>query len=112
GLFIAFIGLQEAGVILKDPGSAVKLYAHYLSPDLIVFFIALLTTAALHARKVRGSILWGIVAATVLTILLKLTLATSNAPLVTNSMLAKQFQFAHGMVAAPPSLAPTFLKMD
>ena len=51
GLFIAFIGLQEAGVIIKDPGSAVKLNAHFLSPDLIIFFVALLTTAALHARN-------------------------------------------------------------
>ena len=28
GLFIAFIGLQDAGVILKDPGTAVKLNPH------------------------------------------------------------------------------------
>ena len=112
GLFIAFIGLQEAGVILKDPGSAVKLNAHFLSPDLIVFFLALLFTAALHARKVRGSILWGIIAATALSIILKLTLAANGSPTVANSMLAKQFQFAHGVLATPPSLAPTFLKMD
>lgn len=112
GLFIAFIGLQEAGVILKDPGSAVKLNAHFLSPDLIVFFLALLFTAALHARKVRGSILWGIIAATSLSILLKLSLPTNSSATVANSMLAKQFQLAHGVLAAPPSLAPTFLKMD
>src|SRR6266446_1610265 len=64
GLFIAFIGLQNAGVILKDPGSAVKLNAHFASPDLMVFFAGLLLTAVLLARKVRGSILWGIMAAT------------------------------------------------
>src|SRR5689334_13999541 len=44
GLFIAFIGLQNAGLILKDPGTAVKLNAHFASPDLIVFFVGLLTT--------------------------------------------------------------------
>ncbi len=27
-------------------------------------------------------------------------------------MLARQFQFAHGIVAKPPSLAPTVFKMD
>src|SRR6266446_4611795 len=64
GLFIAFIGLQNAGVIVKDPGSAVKLNAHFASPDLMVFFAGLLLTAVLLARKVRGSILWGIMAAT------------------------------------------------
>jgi adenine/guanine/hypoxanthine permease len=112
GLFIAFIGLQGAGVILKDPGTAVKLNAHFSSPDLIIFFVALLITTALQARNVRGSILWGIVAATALAMVLKLGLAANTSPLVANSMLAKQFQFAHGIVARPPSLAPTFFKMD
>jgi len=112
GLFIAFIGLQNASVIIKDPGSAVKLNAHFASPDLIVFFAGLLTTAVLQARKIRGSILWGIITATVLSGVLKLSLAHSPAPLVTDSMLVKQFQFAHGIVASPPSLAPTFLQMD
>jgi xanthine/uracil/vitamin C permease (AzgA family) len=45
GLFIAFIGLQQAGVIVKDPGMAVRMNAHFASPDLIVFFVALLATA-------------------------------------------------------------------
>jgi AGZA family xanthine/uracil permease-like MFS transporter len=114
GLFIAFIGLQNAGVILKDPGSAVKLNAHFASPDLIVFFTGLLLTAVLHARRVRGSILWGIVAATVLAVVLKLVLphTLADAPLVAGSMLTKQFQLASGVVAAPPSLGPTFLQMD
>src|SRR5437588_9979189 len=31
GLFIAFIGLQQAGVIVKDPGTAVKLNTHFAS---------------------------------------------------------------------------------
>jgi len=54
GLFIAFIGLQQAGVIVKDPGTAVKLNSHFASPDLIVLFVGMLTTAVLHARRVRG----------------------------------------------------------
>jgi AGZA family xanthine/uracil permease-like MFS transporter len=112
GLFIAFIGLQNAGVIVKDPGSAVKLNAHFASPDLIVFFVGLFTTAVLHARKVRGSILWGIVAATALAVGLKLALSPTVSPLVADSMLAKQFHLASSIIAAPPSLAPTFLQMD
>jgi len=112
GLFIAFIGLQNAGVIVKDTGSAVKLNAHFTSPDLIVFFVGLLATAVLHARKIRGSILWGIVFATALAVVLKLSLSASGSPPVANSMLVKQFAFAKGVVAAPPSLAPTFLQMD
>lgn len=112
GLFIAFIGLQNAGVIVKDPGSAVKLNPHFSSPDLIVFFVSLLAIAVLQARKVRGAILWGIVLATVLAIALKFALANSTSTLVTGSMLAKQFTLAKSVVAAPPSLAPTFLQMD
>src|SRR6185436_2582338 len=105
GLFIAFIGLQNTGLILKDPGTAVKLNAHFASPDLVVFFVGLLTTAVLQARKVRGSILWGIVAATALAAVLKLILAQLPvaSSVVSDSMLMKRFEFAHGIVAAPQS---------
>jgi len=117
GLFIAFIGLQQAGVILKDPGTAVKLNTHFASPDSIVFFVGMLATAILHARRVRGSILWGIIVGTVLACLLKIALphlpaAFSAAPAVSESMLNTRFEFAKAVVARPPSLAPTFLKMD
>jgi AGZA family xanthine/uracil permease-like MFS transporter len=117
GLFIAFIGLQNASLILKDPGTAVKLNAHFTSPDLIVFFTGLLLTAVLHARKVRGSILWGILGATGLAAAWKIALAhapeaVAGSPAVAESMLVKRFEFAKSIVAAPPSLAPTFLKMD
>src|ERR1051325_90646 len=52
GLFIAFIGLQQAGVIVKDSGTAVKLNTHFASPDSLVFFVGMLATAILHARRV------------------------------------------------------------
>jgi AGZA family xanthine/uracil permease-like MFS transporter len=117
GLFIAFIGLQNAGLILKDPGTAVKLNAHFASPDLVVFFVGLLVVAVLQARRVRGAILWGIVAATVLAIGLKAIFAqlpegVATAPLVASSKLMTQFHFASALVASPPPLAPTFLKLD
>ena len=48
GLFIAFIGLQQAGVIVKDPGTAVRMNTHFASPDLIVLFVGVLTTAVLQ----------------------------------------------------------------
>ncbi|HEY5991996.1 MAG TPA: NCS2 family permease [Candidatus Udaeobacter sp.] len=117
GLFISFIGLQQAGVIVKDPGMAVKLNTHFASPDSIVFFVGMLTTAVLHARRVRGSILWGIIVATALTCLLKIVLpymptGVSAAGDVSESMLNKRFEFATALIAPPPSLGPTFLKMD
>jgi adenine/guanine/hypoxanthine permease len=114
GVFIAFIGLQNTRLILKDPGTAVRLNAHFASPDLVVFFFGLLLTAVLHARKVRGSILWGIAGATTLAVALKLALpsAVGSSADVANSMLTKQFALANGIVALPPSLAPTFCKLD
>ncbi|PYL43817.1 MAG: hypothetical protein DMF42_02895, partial [Verrucomicrobia bacterium] len=65
----------------------------------------------------RGSILWGIIVATVLACLLKLALPQMPAGLsavhnVSESMLNKRFEFAKGLIALPPSLGPTFLKMD
>jgi AGZA family xanthine/uracil permease-like MFS transporter len=117
GLFIAFIGLQNASLVLKDPGTGVKLNPHFASPDLVVFFVGLLLTAILYARKVRGAILWGIVGATSLAVILKLVVAHAPAAVpmaadVANSMLVKQFKFADHVVAMPPSLAPTFMQMD
>jgi adenine/guanine/hypoxanthine permease len=117
GLFIAFIGLQNAGVIVKDPGTAVKLNAHFASPDLIVFFTGLLVAAALHARRVRGSILWGIGAGTVLAVALKWVLprlgeSISGAKLVQESMLLTRFEIASSVVSRPPSLSPTLFKLD
>lgn len=117
GLFIAFIGLQQAGVIIKDPGTAVKLNTHFASPDCVVFFVGMLVTASLHARRVRGSILWGIIVATGLACLLKIALlhvptTVSAARDMSESMLNTRFEFAKALVALPPSLGPTFLKMD
>jgi AGZA family xanthine/uracil permease-like MFS transporter len=116
GLFIAFIGLQNAGLILKDPGTGVRLNGHLASPDIIIFFFALLVTAVLHARKVRGSILWGISAATLLATVLKLGLphvgGIGGSSQVIESVLMKRFEIAKSIVAAPPSLAPTFLRLD
>jgi adenine/guanine/hypoxanthine permease len=117
GLFIAFIGLQHANLILEKPGVMVTLNPHFLSPDLLVFFVGLWLTAVLHARRVRGSILWGIVGATLVAMLLKLALpnlpeSISRSRLVLESALNTRFTLARTLVALPPSLAPTFLKFD
>jgi AGZA family xanthine/uracil permease-like MFS transporter len=117
GLFIAFIGLQNAGLIVKDPGTAVRLNAHFASPDLVVFFVGLLVSAGLHARRVRGSILWGILAAGVLAVALKWLLpllapGVAAEPIVADSALMQRFEIAEEVLASPPSLAPTLLQMD
>ncbi len=70
GLFIAFIGLRNGGLVVGKPGTLVGLTSEIVAPDRAVFFLGLLVTAVLHARRVRGSILWGILSATLLAILL------------------------------------------
>jgi AGZA family xanthine/uracil permease-like MFS transporter len=45
-------------------------------------------------------------------ILPRLPTAIAASPVVANSALSQRFAFAKGLVAAPPALSPTFLKMD
>jgi AGZA family xanthine/uracil permease-like MFS transporter len=117
GLFIAFIGLQNAGVIVKDPGTAVRLTSNVASPDLLVFFVGLFVGGGLHARRVRGAFLWGILAAGVLAVTLKALLPVVavdvwQSPLFVESGLNQHFAIADHVIAMPPSIEPTLLKMD
>lgn len=68
GLLIAFIGLQNAGIIVKDPGTAVRFNDNFLQPNVLIFFAGLFLTAILHVRRVRGAILWGILFTTILSL--------------------------------------------
>ncbi|NUQ65455.1 MAG: NCS2 family permease [Pirellulales bacterium] len=116
GLFIALIGLRNANLVLVD-NNGLRLNTAFASPDLIVFFVGLLVTAGLHARRVRGSIVWGIVAATLLAVVLQhalpaLPTGLADSPTVTQSGLMKHFTIARSVLSTPPSIGPTFLKMD
>ncbi|MFA5261630.1 MAG: NCS2 family permease [Candidatus Omnitrophota bacterium] len=62
GLFITFIGLQHGRLIIDKPGTLVGLNTHFAAPDILVFFTGLIVTSVLRVRKVRGAILWGILA--------------------------------------------------
>ncbi|RLB58074.1 MAG: NCS2 family permease [Deltaproteobacteria bacterium] len=65
GLFIAFIGLQQGGLVVAAPGSMVKL-GDLGSPVALLSLFGLVVTAALMARRVTGAILLGILATTAL----------------------------------------------
>jgi len=62
GLFIAFIGLRNGQVIVGKPGTLVGLNTHPAAADVLVFVVGLLVASVLLVRRVRGSLLWGIVA--------------------------------------------------
>lgn len=116
GLFIAFIGFQGASVIVSGPG-LVKLNPQVGAPDVLVFAFGLLLTAGLYSRNIRGSLVLGILGTTLLAAVLKwgiphLPESIATADLVTQSKLMTMFQPAEGVVAPPPSIDPTLLKMN
>jgi AGZA family xanthine/uracil permease-like MFS transporter len=63
GLFIAFIGLRNAGVVVSSPATSVTL-GDLHAPAAALALFGLVVTAALAAWKVRGAILIGIAATT------------------------------------------------
>ena len=66
GLFIAFIGLVNAGVVKAGVGIPVTIVENFRSWPLLIFVIGLAVTAALVARRMRGALLIGIVFTTIL----------------------------------------------
>ena len=64
GLFIAMIGLCDAGIITAGAGTLVGL-GDITSPTFIVGIISILVTVALACRNVPGSLLIGIVVAVI-----------------------------------------------
>lgn len=64
GLFIAFIGLKDAGIVVGDPATTVAL-GKLTAPTAIVTVLGLLLIAALQAWKVQGAILIGVLVSAV-----------------------------------------------
>ncbi|MDB5364311.1 MAG: guanine permease [Rhodospirillales bacterium] len=63
GLFLAFIGLHSAGIVVPHAGTVVAL-GNLSSPPTLVAILTLVLTAILQAWRVRGAILIGILAGT------------------------------------------------
>lgn len=81
GLFIAFLGLQDAKLVIPDASTGVTLASFNLFNNakwadvmpLIVAVISILLIAVLSHKKIKGSILWGILGGTALYYLLGVT---------------------------------------
>jgi adenine/guanine/hypoxanthine permease len=65
GLFIALIGLRNAGIIMASPSTLVTM-GNLRNPETLLALVGLLLIASLIARRVRGAILLGMIATTVL----------------------------------------------
>jgi AGZA family xanthine/uracil permease-like MFS transporter len=92
GLFIAFIGMKNLGLIADHPATLVTLGK--LEPKVILGLLGVLLIAILEIKKVRGSILISI-------------LAVAGAGMVLG--LAKP---PAGVISAPPSIMPVAFQLD
>ncbi|MCM8769609.1 MAG: NCS2 family permease [Candidatus Omnitrophica bacterium] len=64
GIFIAFIGLSEANIIVASPGVKVAL-GNLHSPAVLLSIFGVLITGLLLAFRVKGALLWGILIITI-----------------------------------------------
>ena len=99
GLFIAFIGMQNAGIIVNNDATLVSL-GSITEGKALLGLIGLFITAGLVMAKIRGGILWGILATTALGLLIK-DPATGEAITKLN-----------GVVSLPASVEPIAFKFE
>jgi len=106
GLFIAFIGMQNAGIIVNDDSTLVTL-GNVKNISVFLALLGTLITIILVALKVRGALFFGILITYALGIICQLTgLYVVNPDAGVYSLIPS------GIVSAPPSLKPTFMQMD
>ncbi|HPF65843.1 NCS2 family permease [Lentimicrobium sp.] len=94
GLFIAFIGLQNAGIIVNNDAVLLGL-GSVKSPAVIVALSGIIITGVLLAKNVKGALLIGIFAATIIGLPLGVTMIPKG-----------------HLVSLPPSLSPIFMKLE
>ncbi|SAI74663.1 permease [Bordetella ansorpii] len=92
GLFLAIIALSSSGIVVPNPATKVAL-GDLRQPGPLFAVLGFFIIASLDALRVRGAILIGVLAVTVLS-------------------MALGYNEFRGVFSAPPSLAPTFLQLD
>lgn len=118
GLFIAFIGLQNAKITVNNDATLVGVFSFKGSLEngtfstegitVLLALIGLLITAVMLVKNVKGGILWGILITWLLGIICQfLGIYVPNPETGFFSLLP---DFSNGI--SIPSMAPTFMKMD
>ena len=92
GLFIAFIGLKNMGIIIADPATLVALGKFTL--PVVLSVVGLILMAIFDMKKIRGGILISIVIVTIL------------------GMLCGLVSMPEGIVSMPPSIEPIAFKLN
>lgn len=93
GAFIAFLGLTGGGIIVKPLGPLAVDLGDPSNPAVWTCLVGIILVGVLMSRKIPGAILWGIAGTTLFALAVGVTRY-------------------HGLVDAPPSLKPTFLKFS
>lgn len=117
GLFIAFIGLQNAKVVV-DGATLVTMYSfkgsladgtfHSVGITVLLAIVGILLTAVLVVKNVKGNILWGILATWALGMICQAVGLYQPNPELGMYSVFPDFSRGFGV----PSMAPTFLKLD
>lgn len=94
GLFITFIGLQNSGLIVKNPNTMVSI-GDLSNHHIWIAMIGLIVIAVLSSLKVHGAFLIGIIVAT-----------------ITGAFLGEVRIPDGGLISTPPSIAPIFAKFE
>lgn len=92
GLFVGFIGLKSGGLIISNEATLLSL-GNFAQIETLLSALGFLIISILAVRKVPGAIILGVLIITLIGIGIGL------------------IEF-NGLVSVPPSIAPTFLKMD
>ncbi|MBP5558413.1 MAG: NCS2 family permease [Bacteroidales bacterium] len=106
GLFIAFIGLQNAGIIVNSDATLVTL-GSITEGKALVGIIGLMITAGLVMAKVRGGILIGIIATAIIGLFIK-DPATGDAV----TQLLRNEAGGIRLISLPDGLGPIFCKFE
>ena len=93
GLFITFIGLNYAGIVIKDPGGGIAVTGNFHAAPTLLSLAGLLVILSLMIRNIQGAMLIGMLITAVI------------------GVVSGIVEY-NGVISAPPSISPTLLKLD
>lgn len=94
GLFIAFIGLENAGIVIHPKSGTIMALGNVTSGPALLAIIGVILTGVLLARNIKGALLIGIVVTTIIGIPMGIT------------------KLPNAVFSMPPSISPIFLKFE
>ena len=94
GLFIAFIGLESAAIVINPESGTILQLGNIIEGQALLAIIGIIVTGILLAKNIKGALLIGIIITTLLGVPLGIT------------------ELPQRLVSLPPSIEPIFLKFE